>query len=478
MRFARLLSVLTAFVSASVPLATQAQSQVVQSTQTQVVPSSREQISLTFAPVVKKAGPAVVNIYTKRIVRQQVSPLFNDPFFRQFFGQQFEQQFGKNERVENSLGSGVIIRSNGIVLTNNHVIANADEIRVVLSDRREFEATVIGRDDRSDIAVLRMKIEKETLPALELANSDAIEVGDLVLAIGNPFGVGQTVTSGIVSALARTNVGVADVQSFIQTDAAINPGNSGGALISSDGRLIGINTAIFSQTGGSVGIGFAIPANLARNVVASLLSEGKVVRPWLGANGATITPDLARSLNLARPSGLVFERVVPKSPAARSGLAVGDVVLSVNGKNITDVDEFRYVLATVPLGESVDITVNRNGTEKHFSIKLEAPPEDPPRQKTTLAGRQPFAGATVVNLNPAVADEMKVEFNETGVLVLDVQGNSIAARMGIRPGDKVVDINDDAIKSVEQLTTAVQKPGPWKISLNRNGQLLQATIKD
>ncbi len=470
MRFARLLSVLTALATAAVP--------VVGYAQTQEVPRSREQISLTFAPVVKKAGPAVVNVYTKRVVRQQASPLFNDPFFRQFFGQQFEQQFGKNERVENSLGSGVIIRSNGIVLTNNHVIANADEIRVVLSDRREFEATVIGRDDRSDIAVLRMKIEKETLPALELANSDAIEVGDLVLAIGNPFGVGQTVTSGIVSALARTNVGVADVQSFIQTDAAINPGNSGGALISSDGRLIGINTAIFSQTGGSVGIGFAIPANLARNVVASLLSEGKVVRPWLGANGATITPDLARSLNLPRPSGLVLERVVAKSPAARSGLAVGDVVLSVNGKSITDVDEFRYVLATVPLGDNVDITVNRNGTEKHFSIKLEAPPEDPPRQKTALAGRQPFAGATVVNLNPAVADEMKVEFNETGVLVLDVQGNSIAARMGIRPGDKVLDINDSNITTVEQLTAAVQKPGPWKISLNRNGQILQSTIKD
>ncbi|MBL8631126.1 MAG: DegQ family serine endoprotease [Rhodospirillaceae bacterium] len=470
MRFLRQVPVLAALLTGLSPAVLQAQETT--------VPKTREQVSLTFAPVVKKASPAVVNIYTKRVVRQQGSPLFNDPFFRQFFGPQFEQQFGNRERVENSLGSGVIIRSNGIVLTNNHVIANADQITVVLSDRREFEATVIGRDDRTDIAVLRMKIENETLPALDLANSDAIEVGDLVLAIGNPFGVGQTVTSGIVSALARTNVGVADVQSFIQTDAAINPGNSGGALISSDGRLIGINTAIFSQSGGSIGIGFAIPANLARNVVASLLSEGKVIRPWLGANGQTITPDLARTLNLARPSGLVLERVVPKSPAARSGLMVGDVVLSVNGKSINDVDEFRYVLATVPLGDSVDVRVNRSGAEKHFTIKLEAPPDDPPRQKTTLAGRQPFSGATVVNLNPAVADEMKVEFNETGVLVIDVQGNSLAAGIGIRPGDRVLDINDVNITSVEQMKSAVQKPGPWKISLNRNGQILQSTIKD
>jgi serine protease Do len=464
MRVFRSLSLLAALVAAAVPAAAQ------------VVPTTREQVTLTFSPIVKKAGPAVVNIYTKRVIRQQVSPLFNDPFFKQFFGPQFEKQFGNRERVENSLGSGVIIRPNGIVLTNNHVIANADQITVVLSDRREFEATVVGRDDRSDIAVLRMKINDEVLPALELANSDAIEVGDLVLAIGNPFGVGQTVTSGIVSALARTNVGVSDVQSFIQTDAAINPGNSGGALIASDGRLIGINTAIFSQSGGSVGIGFAIPANLARNVVASILSEGKVVRPWLGASGQTITNDLARNLGLKRPGGMVVQRVVAKSPAARGGLQVGDVVLSVNGRAVTDLDEFRYLLATVPLGADIDVVVNRDGAEKQFKIRLEAPPEEPPRQKTTLGGRQPFSGATVSNLNPAVADELKVEFTETGVIVLDVEGNSIAARIGVRPGDKVTHINEVPITNVATLQAALQTAGPWQVTINRNGQILQSTV--
>ncbi|MBL8643728.1 MAG: DegQ family serine endoprotease [Rhodospirillaceae bacterium] len=473
LRFARPLSVLAAVLAALVPIPASAQEPV--------VPRTREQVSLTFAPVVKRASPAVVNIYTKRVVQQRVSPLFNDPFFRQFFGPQFEQQFGggQRERIENSLGSGVIVRANGVVLTNNHVVANADEIRVVMSDRREFEATIVGKDERTDLAVLRMKLTNETLPALELADSDAIEVGDLVLAIGNPFGVGQTVTSGIVSALARTNLGLADVQSFIQTDAAINPGNSGGALITSDGRLIGINTAIFSQSGGSIGIGFAIPANLARNVLSSILTEGKVVRPWIGASGATLDKDLAKTLGIPRPGGIVVQRIVPGSPVARAGLAVGDVILSMNGKDVFDQEEFRFLQASIPLGQTASLVVNRAGEQKTISVRLEAAPETPARQKTTLSGRQPFAGSTVANLNPALADELKVEYTQDVVLILQVAAGTVSARIGFQPGDRIIALNDVDIKSVDDLTKVVAKPSDvWAITISRNGQVLKTTIGD
>ncbi len=443
------------------------------------VPRTREQVTLTFAPVVKRSSPAVVNIYTKRVVRSRASPFLDDPFFKQFFGEQFERQFGgfSRERIENSLGSGVIVRGNGIVVTNNHVSAGADQISVVLSDRREFEATVVGKDERTDLAVLRMKITNETLPALELANSDAVDVGDLVLAIGNPFGVGQTVTSGIVSALARTNVGVADIQSFIQTDAAINPGNSGGALITSDGRLIGINTAIFSQSGGSVGIGFAIPANLARNVVTSILTGGKVVRPWLGASGPTLDKDLAKTLGISRPGGIVVQKIIANSPAARGGLKVGDVIVSINGKDVFDQEELRFLLAVIPLGETANVVVNRAGIDVTLAIKIQAAPDTPARQKTTLAGRQPFSGATVANLNPALADELRAEYAEPTVIVMEVANNSIAARVGVQPGDRIIELNGVGIGSVETLMTEVQKPATsWAIALNRNGQILKTTV--
>ncbi len=469
--FSNLRSVALAVAAAVVPVGAISQEAV--------VPKSREQVTLTFAPVVKRASPAVVNIFTKRVVRTQASPFMNDPFFRQFFGDQFERQFGGStkERIENSLGSGVIVRGNGIVLTNNHVITGADQISVVLSDRREFEATVIGKDERSDLAVLRMKLSNETLPALELANSDVIEVGDMVLAIGNPFGVGQTVTSGIVSALARTNVGVSDVQSFIQTDAAINPGNSGGALITSDGRLIGINTAIFSQSGGSIGIGFAIPANLARNVVSSILSEGRVVRPWLGVGSQTVDKDLTKALSLKKPGGIVIKRVSPASPAARAGLKVGDVLLTLNDKEVVDQEEFRYLLAVIPIGETASVVLNRSGEEKRLSIKIDAAPDVPARQKKTLAGRQPFSGAAVANLNPALADELRMDYVEPTVIVLEVGNNSIAARVGVQAGDRIVELNGVAIESVETLMREIQKPATsWALALNRNGQILKTTV--
>ena len=293
--------------------------------QDRAVPQSQAQVQLSYAPIVARAAPAVVNVYSNRIVRQAVNP-----FFQQFFG-----EGPMRSRVEQSLGSGVIVRGDGIVLTNHHVVNGGSEIKVALTDRREFTARVLLSDPRTDLAVLKIDPGAETLPALQFGDSDRIQVGDLVLAIGDPFGVGQTVTSGIVSALARSNGGASDYQFFIQTDAAINPGNSGGALVTMDGRLIGINSSIVSSSGGNIGIGFAIPSNMARVVVEGALSGG-IKRPWLGAEGQAVTAEIARSLGLARPEGVLISQVHPRSPAAQGGLQQGDVVLSIDGFAVGD----------------------------------------------------------------------------------------------------------------------------------------------
>jgi len=442
-----------------------------------VVPTSREKVILTFAPVVKKSAPAVVNIYTRRVVRAQNTPLFNDPFFRRFFGDDMNSLFGMpREQVQNSLGSGVIVQSDGVVITNHHVVGGADEITVVLTDRREYDAELVGSDERSDLAVLRLKDVTEPLPALGLSDSENVEVGDMVLAIGNPFGVGQTVTSGIVSALARTTVGISDYRSFIQTDAAINPGNSGGALITSDGRLVGINTAIYSRDGGNVGIGFAIPATMVRTVLLSILKDGRAVRPWLGASGKSITSDLAKGLGLSRPVGVIVDRVVARSPAARAGLSVGDIIQDVDGRPVTDTQELRYRLATLPVGGTARLGTLRDGANRVVNVALEAPPEIPARRETQLEGRQPFSGAKVANLNPALAEELGREYVEPGVIVLDVGEGSIASRF-VRPGDIIWAVNEESVKSVAGLLRlATEESAPWALTLNRNGQALQLQV--
>ncbi len=303
----------------------------------QAVPSSRAEIAFSFSSVVKKTAPAVVNIYTRRVVESRaVSPLFNDPFFQQFFGNDFG--FGvPQERVQNSLGSGVILRPDGLIVTNNHVIQKSDQITVVLSDRREFPAQ------------------------LPLADSYQLEVGDLVLAIGNPFGVGQTVTSGIISALARTQVGIGDYGFFIQTDAAINPGNSGGALVTMDGKLAGINTAIYSKSGGSVGIGFAIPSNMVASFLAAELKGGHLNRPWIGVSGQAVTSDMAEALGLDHPTGIIVDDVFPGGPAAAAGLKRGDVIIAVNGKQVEDAGGLRFRLATLDMGGTATVTALRKG---------------------------------------------------------------------------------------------------------------------
>jgi len=426
--------------------------------------------------VVKQVAPAVVNIYTRKVVKTHANPLFDDPFFRQFFGNQGMPGMSR-EQVQNSLGSGVIVRPSGVVITNFHVAGGADEIRVVLADKREFEAKIVGTDERADIAVLQLQKVKENLPTLDLSDSDNVEVGDMVLAIGDPFGVGQTVTSGIVSALARSTVDVGSYRSFIQTDAAINPGNSGGALVTSDGRLVGINTAIYSGNGGSVGIGFAIPSNMVRSVLASILKQGHAVHAWFGATGKTVTADLAKNLGLTRPQGVVITRVSPNSPAAKAGIKTGDVVRKVNGHTIEDAEELRYVLATLQIDSTAAIDLMRDGADKTVQMAIAAPPDVPARQPTLLKGQQPMAGVTVANLNPALADEQGLQYDEPGVIITKIGGDSYAARVGVQVGDIIWDVNGTSVKTVDDAVRLLALPvDRWTITLNRGGRAIQFTV--
>lgn len=440
------------------------------------VPQSRAEISLSFAPIVKRVAPAVVNVYAQRVVKQARNPLFDDPFFRQFFSGKLPGMESR-ERVQRALGSGVIVDPSGIIVTNFHVIENADQVKVALSDRRELEAEILLRDKRSDLAVLRIKDAKERFPALEFGDSDGIEVGDLVLAIGDPFGVGQTVTQGIVSALARTQVGVSDYSFFIQTDAAINPGNSGGALVDMSGRLVGINTAIYSQSGGSVGIGFAIPANMVRVVLASALSGGKEVkRPWFGAKLQNVTPEIAESMNLKRPSGALVADVTAGGPAAQAGIKVGDLIVGVDGQPIDDQVAFGYRFGTKPLGGVVRLSVERAGKAFTAQVKLASAPEGA-RDEITIGANSPFAGSKVENLSPAVADELRLDESSKGVVIVDVAEGSPAQNIGFRRGDIIEQVNDKKIEKTRDLERATrEKSRAWRIVFRRGGRQISVVL--
>lgn len=446
----------------------------------QRVPESRAEVQASFAPLVRKTAPAVVNIYATKMVRARRGPtLFDDPFFRRFFGEALPPGFdAPREQTQNSLGSGVIVRPEGLIVTNAHVIEGADQIVAVLADRRQFPAQLIGRDERTDLAILRVDGGGEPLPFLELGDSEALEVGDIVLAIGNPFGVGQTVTSGIVSALARANVGVSDLNSFIQTDAAINPGNSGGALVAMDGRVVGINTAIFTRSGGSHGIGFAIPSTMVRAVIAGFAKgDGRLIRPWLGAIARAVGADDAGPLNLARPSGALVEAVHPKSPAAKAGIRPGDVIQAVNGRDVDDDNALRYRIATLAVGDTATLKLWRKGSGLEARAVLEAPIEDPPRDLNQLAGPHPFAGAVVANMSPALADELGNERLSPGVYILQIRGGSPAARFGFRPGDAVREVNGRRIGMVRELAAALDQPAErWLIALERGGQKISLVV--
>ncbi|WP_414833438.1 DegQ family serine endoprotease [Afifella sp. YEN Y35] len=444
------------------------------------VPQSREEISLSFAPIVKKAAPAVVNVYAKQIVRTAPSPFADDPFFRHFFGDGgFGSPFGvPRERARNSLGSGVIVDASGLVVTNYHVIRGADEVKVALSDGREFEAEILLRDEQSDLAILKISDGEADFPTLSFADSDDLEVGDLVLAIGNPFGVGQTVTSGIVSAVARTEVGISDMAFFIQTDAAINPGNSGGALIDVKGRLVGINSAIFSRSGGSNGIGFAIPSNMAQAVAAQALAGGtEVVRPWIGATFQKVTPDIARSLDLPRPQGALVVKVFEGSPAEKAGLAVGDLVLSADGYEVANPRSLEYRLTIKGIGETEKLVVLRDGAEKTLTVSLESAPETVRADEQLLDGYSPLTGATVANLSPRLAERLRLPSDQEGVAVTKVEPRSPAAQLGLQPGDIVVALQGHSVESSSELKRMTsQKQRLWRITVNRGGRLSRLVI--
>jgi Do/DeqQ family serine protease len=436
------------------------------------VPSSAAELRLSYAPIVQRVQPAVVNVYAAKVVQDR-NPLFDDPIFRRFFGVPGQQP----EQMQRSLGSGVMVDPSGLVVTNNHVIEGADQVKVSLSDKREFEAEIVLKDSRSDLAVLRLKDVREKFPTLDFANSDELQVGDVVLAIGNPFGVGQTVTHGIISALARTQVGITDYQFFIQTDAAINPGNSGGALVDMTGKLAGINTAIFSRSGGSQGIGFAIPANMVRVVVASARSGGKAVkRPWLGARLQAVTPEIAETLGLRRPSGALVANVVPGSPAARAGLKLSDLIVAIEGQAVDDPNAFDYRFATRPLGGVADIDVQRAGKPVKLTIPLETAP-DGGRNEIVLTTRSPFQGAKVANISPAVADELHLDADTEGVVVEDIADGSLAANYGFQKGDIIVAVNNQKIARTSDLEKATRETSRlWRLQIIRGGQQISATI--
>lgn len=446
----------------------------------QEVPASRTQIQMSFSPVVKQVSPAVVNIYTQRTVTRQYNPFMNDPFFSQLFG---GGAFGgmTRQQVENSLGSGVIVQSDGLVVTNSHVIADASEIKVILSDGREFDAKLTLKDEASDLALLRVDTEGASLPYATLKPSESLEVGDLVLAIGNPFGVGQTVTSGIVSAQGRSSLNINDYNFFIQTDAAINPGNSGGPLVDLNGGVIGINTAIYSRSGGSLGIGFAIPSEMVVSVIAAEKNTGtaqkintsahtSVIRPWLGVTAQNVTSDIANSLGLPRPMGALVAKLNRQSPLSKAGILVGDVIVAVNGKDIRDASEMKFRMATVPIGSATDVAIIRKGARKTFNVRAVAPPDEPPREQQALSGQHLLNGAVVARINPAVAVETGLDADEEeGVVIIAAPQGSYAARV-VRPGDIVLEANGQKVTTPKDLEKALSRQTNQGIALTIKSQ--------
>ncbi len=433
------------------------------------VPFGQQEMQLSFAPLVRAAAPSVVNVYAARVVKRP-SPFFDDPFFGQFFGGQVQPP----ARMQSSLGSGVLVDPSGIVVTNNHVIRDADEVKIALADGREFECKILLKDERSDLAILKID-SAQRFAALKLADSDAIEVGDLVLAIGNPFGVGQTTTSGIISALARNQIGISDFGFFIQTDAAINPGNSGGALLNMSGEVIGINTAIFSKSGGSVGIGFAIPSNMVRAVVQTAESGGSQFnRPYIGATFEPVSPEIAESLGMDRPAGALVTKLVRGGAAERGGLKVGDVVLKMDGFAVEHPDALGYRLSTKGIGKVAQMEVLSRNQRRLVKVTLERAPAPSPADDREIGGNNPFAGLVVSNLSPQLAEQLRMTPERQGVVVTRVKRGSPALEVGFRPGDVIVELNGEEIFTVEQLSGLVEaEPSYWSFKIDRGGRIIR-----
>ncbi|PYG30334.1 trypsin-like peptidase domain-containing protein [Pelagimonas varians] len=416
------------------------------------VPQSQVELSLSFAPLVKQATPAVVNIYARRIVEQR-NPFADDPFFSNLF-----RDFKSQPQVQNSLGSGVILSDDGIVVSNYHVVGMATDIRVVLTDRREFEAYVVLADQESDLAILKLR-DATDMPHLTLRDSDTVEVGELVLAIGNPFGVGQTVSSGIVSGLARSGAATGNGRGyFIQTDAAINPGNSGGALIDIHGALIGVNTSILTKSGGSNGIGFAIPSALVGSFVdQARLGHEQFQRPWAGMTGQPVTADLSESLGLGIPSGVLIAQLHDKSPFKAAGLRPGDVVLSVDDLPVNTPAEMLFRMSVRSIGQDVRVTFVSREETKDASVTLMTPPDSPEREQVTLGNRDVLPGLTIARINPAVLAELGLSGNAEGIIVLDT--GHAGSRVGLRRGDVILGVSGKQVTSTGDVTTLLKKSG-------------------
>jgi len=419
------------------------------------VPQSRAEILLGFAPLVRQATPAVVNIYAKRVVAERVSPFRNDPFFGNLF-----RDFGETRpRVQNSLGSGVILSAEGLVVSNYHVVGQATDIRVVLSDRREFGAQVVLADESADLAILQLQ-GAGALPFLPLRNSDTVEVGELALAIGNPFGVGQTVSSGIISGLARSGVmpGSNGRGYFIQTDAAINPGNSGGALIDVNGALIGVNTSILTRSGGSNGIGFAIPANLVAEFMRQAKAgQSRFMRPWAGLQGQAVDADIAASMGADVPEGVLIVDLHPQSPFAMAGFAVGDIVTAVDGQPVNTPPEMMFRMSVAGLGQGADITRLRDGALRTITVTMATAPETPARDSRRLGDASALPGLVVETINPGVIVEFGLPLRASGALV--AQPGPLGARLGVQPGDIVVQANGQAVANSASLAQVLAQRG-------------------
>lgn len=429
-------------------------------------------LQTSFSPVVKEVGPAVVNLSTKKVVRQQMSPFANDPFFEMFFGNMMPGL--SQERVESSLGSGVIVRPDGLFVTNYHVIEGATEVNVLLADNREFTATLVDADPQFDLAVMQIDTQGERLPYARFGDSDNLEVGDIVLAIGNPFGVGQSVSMGIVSALGRSNISNSPMGDFIQTDAAINPGNSGGALVNASGEIVGINSAIFTRSGGSDGIGFAVPANVARSVVESVIKTGEVQRGWFGAAGQDVNQVLADNLGLERPRGVLINEIAPNSPADRAGLQIGDIILKFDGNEVPNARALKARIAATPVNKETTMTIWRSGRVRDLDLRLMPPPARSDREQIQLEGQHPLDNYVVEQLNPFTAQQLGLNLRTKGVVIVE----SPRGGLGLQPGDVIESINGNEVKTVAELRKILEAgvSRGWEIVYRRGERRMRLRL--